>query len=192
MVKKLILILSLFIAGCGEPCDADAYNLCVINREGPNDEGYDVNYELLKWTIFLVDSEWDESYPDNPVNLQKLFLATESTLEYVDQISNTLYIRGIYQAKNMKVQGGSCYLHYQIAAHEILHLIADQHEKVEHIVNATHQVPRIYVKWAEKNNLPIEETVEWKMASHTANTCGTPFKFVEAICSHTVEEEVVP
>lgn len=179
-MKYLLLVVLLGITACGEltPCErADTHpqGLCVIMHED-----FEINDFILARMLFELELLTNETY-EKKVNIANLFRKHEAYLEYVKYIDSSVDILGYQIDEQIKSMVGSCWLHYWVPAHEALHFYAQYHLKVSNKINATHQVEYSYVKWAEVNNIPKDETIEWKLAKKIANYCGISYKFLPEI-----------
>lgn len=178
-MKRLVTLFFLIFASCGgelTPCeraDTNPQGLCVIMHED-----FEVNDFILARILYDLELDMNDAYPDDKVNIADLFRKHEASLEYVKYIDRDASILGTHTDGLMKSLVGGCWLHYWVPAHEAIHFWAQYHLGVPRITNATHQVVRGYIKWAEAENMSKIDTVEWQIAKTVANYCGVPYRFL--------------
>jgi len=177
-MKRLLIIL--LLTGCGSiPCE-EGYTLFVKGL-CVNAGGYQVDTQNLEITLILTEAYFNQFFPDNRVDLESLLLEYKVTLKYSDHLCRA---RGVTfhpfvdhadrteYASRIFVLGWSCWNRNYVMAHEILHIISYHHLKVSGEMNMTHMVPNVFLIWADKLDIPREETVEYHILTDVKEMCG--------------------
>jgi len=178
---KNFLIVCLIVAGCGEPipCSAD-YNeytdgLCIETN------GFPVNMANLSASIGITERRFNSFYPEQPVDLESLFIENYITLEFVEYFWSS--IKGVtlgehhdretneLKRTSIKVQGNSCLWRNYVTAHEILHVVASYHMNLPEL-NSLHMVDKMFFIWASNNGLELESALEYYILEDIVPFCN--------------------
>lgn len=168
------LVLS-FLVGCGSiPCD-EGYDLFVKGM-CISSGFYEANPENLETSIDLLELHFNLIFDVKySVDIERLIVRHDVTLEFVKDLGGVLGKTRFPDEISPKVRifalGPSCWHRNYIMIHELLHVIARYHLHVLE-TDDHHYVPKLFVTWAVREELPKDTTVEYNVGQDIAQMCS--------------------
>jgi len=178
---KWFIVSLIFLASCGGPipCGAeyDYYvkGLCVDSNR------YYVNEANLQTSLDIAEEEFNRFYPNNPVDLESLFVDHQVTMEFVEFLGP--YIRGITFSERRHPETGdylppkiyvleyACLFRTYVVGHEAYHIVADHHLELKGADLGGHYIPNVFTEWADEVGVPRTSTAEHFLYERTLPLC---------------------
>ena len=165
-MRTVLVLLAVLSTNCGFDCEFRVQGICVVTND------HKVSKPLVKKAIELAGRGMHGKFPDFNMDA---FL-DENTSDEVDTTIQVHYLdpsemhgnRGVTEEKVIALgwatdsnDAGDCMNRYYVLSHELLHVISTYYLGVDDATNGAHNVPKVFLQWAEDNEESWLEAAEF-------------------------------